>query len=145
MGTFLVALQFGLLLALAALATPNVLGGGIPKGAFMLAGASIALAAWTLFHNKPGNFNIRPLPKIHGVLVTTGPYQWIRHPMYTSVLLGASALAWTSGHLSGWAMWSALAVVLFLKSTFEERWMREKHPAYAAYRLQSKRFLPWLF
>jgi protein-S-isoprenylcysteine O-methyltransferase Ste14 len=145
MGTFLVALQFGLLFALAALATPNVLGGDIPKGAFMLAGASIALAAWTLFHNKPGNFNIRPLPKIHGVLVTTGPYQWIRHPMYTSVLLGASALAWASGHLSGWAMWSALAVVLFLKSTFEERWMREKHPAYAAYRLRSKRFLPWLF
>lgn len=145
MGTFLVALQFGLLFALVALATPNVLGGDIPKGAFMLAGASIALAAWTLFHNKPGNFNIRPLPKIHGVLVTTGPYQWIRHPMYTSVLLGASALAWTAGHLSAWAMWSALAVVLFLKSTFEERWMREKHPAYAAYRLRSRRFLPWLF
>jgi len=145
MGTFLVALQFGLLFALAALATQNVLGGDIPKGAFMLAGASIVLAVWTLFHNKPGNFNIRPLPKTHGVLVTTGPYQWIRHPMYTSVLLGASALAWTSGRLSGWVMWSALAVVLFLKSTFEERWMREKHPAYAAYRLRSKRFLPWLF
>lgn len=145
MGTFLVALQFGLIFALVALATPNALGGDIPKWAFMLATASIALAVWTLFYNKPGNFNIRPIPKIHGVLVTTGPYQWIRHPMYTSVLLGASALAWTSGHLSGWAIWSVLAVVLFLKSTSEERWMREKHPAYAAYRLRSKRFLPWLF
>ena len=145
MGTFLVALQFGLLFVLAALATQNVMAGDIPSGAFMLAGASIALGVWTIFYNKPGNFNIRPLPKIHGVLVTTGPYQWIRHPMYTSVILGASALAWTSGHLSGWALWSALAIVLFLKSTFEERWMCEKHPAYAAYRLRSKRFLPWLF
>ena len=36
-------------------------------------------------------------------------------------------------------MWAALAVVLFLKSTFEEHWMHEKHPAYAAYRLRSKR------
>lgn len=145
MGTFLVALQVGLLFALAALATPTILGDEIPRGAFLLAGASIALAVWTLAYNKPGNFNIRPLPKIHGVLITTGPYEWIRHPMYTSVLLGASALAWTTGHSSGWAMWSALAVVLFLKSTFEERWMQEKHPAYAAYRLRSKRFFPWLF
>ncbi len=75
MGTFLVALQFGLLFTLVALATPNVLVGDIPKGAFMLAGASIALAVWTIFYNKPGNFNIRPLPKTHGVLVSTGPYQ----------------------------------------------------------------------
>ena len=45
----------------------------------------------------------------------------------------------TLGHLSGWALWAALAVVLFLKSTFEEHWMHEKHPAYAAYRLRSKR------
>ena len=44
MGTFLVALQFGLLFALAALDTQNVLGGNIPKGAFTLAGVSIALA-----------------------------------------------------------------------------------------------------
>ncbi|MBC7379657.1 MAG: hypothetical protein H7346_19775 [Burkholderiaceae bacterium] len=101
MGTFLVALQFGLLFALAALDTQNVLGGNIPKGAFMLAGASIALAIWTISYNKPGNFNICPLPKTHGVLVTTGPYKCICHPMYTSVFLGASALAWTSGHLIG--------------------------------------------
>ena len=145
MGTLLVALQFALLFVLAALAVPNVLHGYIPAAAFMLALASVALAAWTLAHNRPGNFNIRPAPKAHGLLVTTGPYRWIRHPMYTSVLLGAAALAWTSTPLIGWATWSALAIVLFLKSTLEERWMREKHLGYAAYILWSKRFLPWLF
>jgi protein-S-isoprenylcysteine O-methyltransferase Ste14 len=145
MGTLLVILQFGLLFVLAALTAPNVLHGVIPLGAFILAAASIALAAWTLVHNRPGNFNIRPTPKFHGVLVTTGPYRWIRHPMYTSVLLGAGALAWTSSPLIGWVTWSALAIVLLLKSTLEERWMREKHSGYVAYILRSKRFLPWLF
>ena len=145
MGTLLVALQFALLSVLAALAASNLLHGDIPAAAFMLALASVALAAWTLAHNRPGNFNIRPAPKAQGHLVTTGPYRWIRHPMYTSVLLGAAALAWTSGLLIGWASSSALAVVLFLKSTLEERWMGEKHPGYAAYVLSSKRFLPWLF
>jgi protein-S-isoprenylcysteine O-methyltransferase Ste14 len=145
MGTLLVALQFGLLLMLAAVAGPTVLHGSIPPATFLLALASVALAAWTLVHNRPGNFNIRPAPKVHGVLVTSGPYRWIRHPMYTWVLLGAAALAWASSPLIGWAAWSALAIVLFVKSTFEERWMREKHPEYADYTRQSKRFLPWLF
>ena len=146
MGTLLVALQFALLFVLAALAVPNVLHGNIPAAAFMLALASVALAAWTLAHNRPGNFNIRPAPKAQGHLVTTGPYRWIRHPMYTSVLLGAAALAWTSNLMAaGWASWLTLAAVLLLKSTLEERWMRVKHPGYAAYILWSKRFLPWLF
>jgi protein-S-isoprenylcysteine O-methyltransferase Ste14 len=145
MGTLLVALQFGLLFVLAGLAAPNVLHGVIPAGAFLLAGTSVALAAWTLLHNRPGNFNIRPTPKVRGVLVATGPYRWIRHPMYTSVLLGAGSLAWTSSPFIGWATWSALAIVLFVKSALEERWMREKHPGYAAYTLRTKRFLPWLF
>ena len=145
MGTLLVALQFGLLLVLAALAASNVMHGVIPAGAFLLAGTSVVLAAWTLLHNRPGNFNIRPMPKIHGVLVTTGPYRWIRHPMYTSVLLGGAALAWTSSTFIGWVTWSALAIVLLKKSTLEERWMCEKHAGYAAYMLRSKRLLPWLF
>lgn len=144
-GTLLVALQLGLLLVLAALAAPNVMHGAIPAGAFLLAGASVALAAWTLLHNRLGNFNIHPTPKVHGVLVTTGPYRWIRHPMYTSVLLGGAALAWPSGLLVGWVAWSALAMVLLQKSRLEERWMGERHPGYAAYMLRSKRFLPWLF
>ena len=145
MGTLLVALQFGLLFVLAALAAPNVLHGDIPAAAFMLALASGALAAWTLVHNRPGNFNIRPAPKAHGLLVTTGPYRWIRHPMYTSMLLGAAALAWPSRPLFGWVAWSTLAILLVVKSALEERWMRAKHPGYANYMLRSKRFLPWLF
>ncbi|MFC5523681.1 methyltransferase family protein [Polaromonas jejuensis] len=145
MGTLLVALQFGLLIMLAALAAPNVLHGDIPAGALMMAGISVALIAWALIHNRPGNFNIYPEPKFRGVLVTTGPYRWIRHPMYTSLLLGAAALAWTCNTFIGWGTWSMLAIVLFMKSTLEEQGMRKQHPGYAAYTLRSKRFLPWLF
>lgn len=144
-GSLLVALQFGLIFLLAALAAPNVWRAMVPVGAVMLVASSVALAAWTLMHNRLGNFNIRPTPKARGSLVTTGPYRWIRHPMYTSVLLGAGALVWTSNTAAGWLAWSALAIVLLVKSILEERWMREQHAGYAAYALQSKRFLPWVF
>lgn len=144
-GSVLVALQFGLLLLTAALAAPRILRGSIPLEAVSLAVASLALAVWTLQHNRLGNFNIRPTPVARGVLVTTGPYRWIRHPMYTSVLMGAGALSWMSNQPAGWISWSALAAVLLIKSALEERWMRDEHPGYAAYARQSKRFVPWLF
>lgn len=141
----LVALQFALIFLLAASAAPRVWHGGVSVGALMLLLVAGALAAWTLVHNRLGNFNIRPTPKVSGVLVTSGPYRWIRHPMYTSVLLGAGALAWTAHSVAGWLAWLALALVLLVKSILEERWMREQHAAYATYARQSKRFLPWVF
>jgi protein-S-isoprenylcysteine O-methyltransferase Ste14 len=144
-GSVLVALQFGLLILQAAVAAPRILQGILPVGALLVAGTALALAVWTLLHNRLGNFNIHPTPKVSGVLVTKGPYRWIRHPMYTSLLLGAGALASMSSPVTGWLAWSALAVVLLLKSTFEERWLCEHYPDYAAYRLVSKRFVPWLF
>ena len=145
LGSLLVTLQFGLLAGLAVLASPQVLRGAMPWELGLLAGASVVLAVWTLLHNPPGNFNIRPTPKSWGTLITSGPYRHIRHPMYSAVLLGAAALAGLSAPLPGWLAWGTLALVLLLKSSFEERWMREQHPGYGAYVQTSKRFLPWLF
>ncbi len=88
----LVALQFGLIVALVA----AVRAGRCPQRAwpltlFLLATA-IVLGVWTLGHNRLGNFNIRPELRSGARLVTGGPYRWIRHPMYMSVLLGVGAL-----------------------------------------------------
>ncbi|MEI8171283.1 MAG: isoprenylcysteine carboxylmethyltransferase family protein [Rhodoferax sp.] len=144
LGTVLVTMQFSLLIGLLALALARALHSNIPLFSLLLVATSLALAIWTLMHNRPGNFNIRPTPKTRGILVTSGPYRWIRHPMYTSVLLGAAALALMSTPPAGWFAWSALALVLLVKSILEERWMREQHLAYEAYRVQTNRFIPWI-
>lgn len=144
-GMLLVALQVGLMLVLPALAAPTVLTGNVPASAVALAALSVGLFLWTLLHNRLGNFNIRPTPKSWGMLVTTGPYRQIRHPMYTSVLLGAASLALMSEPFLGWMAWTALAGILLFKSTLEERWMSEVHPSYNSYRRESKRFIPWVF
>ena len=144
-GSWLVALQFGFLMLQVAFAASRIFQGLIPMAAWLLAGAAVALATWTLSHNRLGNFNIRPTPKVGALLVTSGPYRWIRHPMYTSLLLGSGALAWTSEPLAGWLTWAALAVVLLLKATLEEQWLREQYADYGAYSSVSKRFVPWLF
>lgn len=144
-GHLLVALQFGLLLLLAVMAAPRVWQGALPFTSLGLAGLSVLLGVWALAYNRLGNFNIHPAPKASGTLVTGGPYRWIRHPMYSAVLLGAAAMAWLVQPLVGVTAWCALLLVLLTKARLEERWLREHHAGYAAYCQQSKRFVPWVF
>lgn len=141
----LVTLQFGLLAVLAWLALPAVLAWNIPLAAWPMATGAVLLAGWAMSANRPGNFNIRPIPKDGGALVTHGPYRWIRHPMYTSFLLGAGALAWTAARDEAWLAWWVLSLVLWFKSTLEERWMLAQHSGYAHYQEQTKRFVPWVY
>lgn len=145
LGSALVLLQFGLLAVLALLAWPAVLEWRIPPVAWAAAAGAVLLAGWAFSANRPGNFNIHPRPRVGGTLVTSGPYSWIRHPMYTSFLLGTWALAWTAASEAAWLAWWALSLVLWFKSTLEERWMLAQHPGYAHYREQTKRFVPWIY
>lgn len=145
LGFGLVALQFACMLLLAVWALPTVAGAAVSATSIVLALISAALAVWILMHNRLGNFNIQPAPKKQGILVTSGPYRWIRHPMYTAVMLGAAALAPMTEPAQGWGVWITLALVLWVKSGFEERWMQEQHPGYRAYMQTSKRFVPLIF
>ncbi len=110
-----------------------------------LIAASITLGAFTLFHNRLGNFNIRPEPKASARLITSGPYRLIRHPMYTALLIAAAAFVVAENIWLKVGLWIALGLILTAKATFEERLMSGKFPAYSAYRERTKRFAPWLW
>jgi protein-S-isoprenylcysteine O-methyltransferase Ste14 len=79
-------------------------------------------------------------------LVTTGIYHYIRHPLYSSLLLLTwgiffKAPAWLGGSL-------ALASTLFLLATAradEAECVRFFGPAYQAYMNRTKRFVPFVF
>ncbi len=144
LGALLVFLQFFLLLLLVVLTAPALLRGEARGVGAVLALLSLLLGGWTLAHNRLGNFNIRPTPKTGGVLVTTGPYRWIRHPMYSAVLLLAAAMAVSVASVLGWTAWAALALVLWVKALLEERWVAQVHGAYADYCTRSKRLIPWI-
>ena len=91
--------------------------------------------------------NLSPFPKPieGGTLVTSGVYGWVRHPIYTGLILGTL----------GWSIWNAnllgvgLAVLLFvffdLKSRWEERWLLEAYPGYAEYRRRVRKLIPFVY
>lgn len=139
MGMLLVVAQFGLIGGLVyetSFHTP------IHHLAIVGAIASIGLGFWTLRHNTLGNFNIRLEPKTQGRLIVTGPYQWVRHPMYTALLLGAGALVWQTPVLYHALLLTALVVVLFVKSILEERSLVARWPEYVSYQHHTWRFIP---
>lgn len=141
----LVFAQFGLLAALVwqvYRAWPDLIFGTLGAGLFAV---SIALGIWTLTQNRPGNFNVTPEPRDNAQLVTLGPYQWIRHPMYTSLLLFAAGCAVVIDGWWAWYTWGALLVVLWFKSEVEELFLAKQFPQYVVYRQRTKRFVPFVW
>jgi protein-S-isoprenylcysteine O-methyltransferase Ste14 len=139
----LVTLQFGLLALMGWRAWLSQRALEILATSLLAVSAGVAL--WALTANRPGNFNIRPTPRPGGTLVTTGPYGWIRHPMYTSVLLAAAAAAMHSHQPIDGLLWLALLVVLLAKALIEERALMRRFSDYQAYKARTNRFMPWLF
>ena len=140
-GRLLVAAQFALLAWLIWPLTPQ----RWSLTALVLVGCAAGLGLWTLFHNRPGNFNIRPEPKATGRMVTSGPYQYMRNPMYSALLLFAAAVVVAYGDMWKIACWFALALVLVAKAMLEERGLRALFPDYAEYARRVRRFIPGVF
>jgi len=135
----LVVLQYGLM-ALMFLFSKSVPEGWV-WGLFVL---GFLLGLWAMAHNRIGNFHIRPELKTDAVLVTTGIYRFVRHPMYLSVALMMLALLINTPSLLEYGFFSALLLVLYLKASREERLWLLHHQGYHAYRKKTRLFLPFL-
>ncbi len=77
--------------------------------------------------------------------MTTGPYRWIRHPIYTGVCLFAWACV--VGHSTVLALSMAAVVTAgsVLRMLAEEALLRKKYPEYAEYARTTKRMVPYVF
>lgn len=84
-----------------------------------------------------------PIPKVEGTLSTTGLYRYVRHPMYTSVLLFAFGIAISSGSVIKYFLVIALYYLFYVKSIYEEKYLKIKYPEYAEYSLRIPRFIPF--
>ena len=108
------------------------------------AAAGIALGVTTLCFNRIGNFSIYPRPRSGARLVTEGPYRWIRHPMYSALMLMMIGIAGYNGHWSNAAGAVLVAAVVVIKATIEERMMLDAFAGYAGYRARTRRFIPFV-
>ena len=111
-------------------------------GVLLALGIAISLLA-CLHLGK--NLTALPQPRKDAVLVVAGIYRFVRHPIYSGVLLAAFGWAlWVNGWLTlGYA--SLLLIFLDIKSRREEIWLEQKFPEYREYRQRVRKLLPYVY
>jgi protein-S-isoprenylcysteine O-methyltransferase Ste14 len=112
--------------------------------ALTLAVAGLSLATWSIATMGVGKLRILPDVGRGARLVRTGPYQFIRHPMYSSLLLFCGGFVVSAGTLPAAGMWAALAVVLIAKARLEETSLLAAFPEYGDYQAGTTRFIPFI-
>lgn len=108
-------------------------------------GGAILLGLWALKTMHLGHFNIIPDPMPEINLVTTGPYRFIRHPMYASILYFFAPVAISENRPTIWLLFLLLTLTLILKLSYEEALLKRKLQDYALYQDKTRRLLPYLF
>ncbi len=137
----LVTAQFALLAAIAA--TGRIIAASFPL--LLLEASGGVLGLWAIAVMRPGRFNIRPEPRADAALVRSGPYRWLRHPMYTSVLAISLAVVLDAFTLTRLLLWSTLAAVMIAKLLREERLLTERFPQYRQYARETWRLVPYVW
>jgi protein-S-isoprenylcysteine O-methyltransferase Ste14 len=86
-----------------------------------------------------------PHPRDGARLREEGIYRYMRHPIYSGLIVGSFgwALAWQSL----WGLAYVLLVFLFFdrKAAREEVWLRTHYPAYSDYARRARRFFPGMY
>lgn len=109
-----------------------------------LFGLGLAFAVWARVHIGR-NWGTPMTEKDDPELVTSGPYRFVRHPIYAGILLAgvgtAVALSWW------WLTAVLLAAIYFVYSaTVEQRFLTAQFPNdYPVYRRTTKMLVPFIF
>ena len=137
----LVAVQFGCL-AVIALTGPWIARSPV---LFLMEAAGIGLALWAIVSIRVRDLSVLPDVRDGARFVRRGPYRFIRHPMYASLLLATLPLIVETPTPLRIATWIALLVDILVKLRHEERLLIAAFPEYAAYRQQTKRLVPLVY
>lgn len=103
------------------------------------------LGLWSIAAHKGLNFRIAPVHKSGARLITSGPYKFIRHPMYLAVILTITPL------LINYIDWQRLSIALILltdlilKLEYEEKQLEDNFDKYTEYQKKTWKLIPFLY
>jgi protein-S-isoprenylcysteine O-methyltransferase Ste14 len=117
---------------------------GHGPAAIALQVVAVLLMLWARLTFGLRSFNAGANPTAGG-LVTSGPYRYLRHPIYVAILLFS-----LTGVFSNWSPASATAGLIIIAAVFvrmlcEETLLRARYPEYIEYSRSAKRLFPFLY
>ena len=109
-----------------------------------LAVLGLAIAVFSVIHLNR-SLTVFPTPKKGAELIESGLYRWVRHPIYTGIILLVFGYAAGTGSVHKPIIALCLLLLFYLKSTYEEKQLLKQYPTYADYSRRTGRFFPKLF
>jgi protein-S-isoprenylcysteine O-methyltransferase Ste14 len=104
--------------------------------------SGLALAVWARIY-LGRNWGMPMTRKDEPELVTSGPYRFVRHPIYSGILLGVLGTSLATNLY--WLLALAVMGTYFVYSArVEERLLSESLPAYPDYRARTKMLIPFV-
>lgn len=103
------------------------------------------IGLWAIYTIRLGNLSITPYVKEGGTMVAKGPYKFIRHPMYTGLILISWSLV--GGYFTVYRMIFALVltIALVVKLHLEEVYLKRAFGPYSEYTRKTKKLIPFIY
>ena len=118
---------------------------GLQWGTLALEAAGFAFCWWARLH-LAGNWSWEVTRKDDHKIVDTGPYGFVRHPIYVGLIVAALATALLIGKATSLLAVALIALGFWLKARLEERFLTAElgEQAYAEYARRIGMLLPRL-
>lgn len=99
---------------------------------------------WSVWSLRSLGRNVSVLAQARAV-VDTGPYHWVRHPLYAGEIVAGLGLAVSANSLAAGAVWLAIVALQVYRAVREEQVLLRALPGYAGYRDRTAALLPGVF
>jgi protein-S-isoprenylcysteine O-methyltransferase Ste14 len=119
---------------------------GPPTGIQQWAGDALVAAgtAWSVWALRSLGRSVSVIAQARQ-LADTGPYRWVRHPLYTGEIVSSLGLALLAGTAAALAVWLGFCFLQAYRALREEQLLMAALPGYQGYRARTAALLPGLF
>ena len=110
----------------------------------LICGLGVIISIWSRKIIGTNWSSVVTLKKDHE-LVQNGPYKYIRHPIYTGMILALIGTAIVLGNLKALIIIIVIVAGLIKKSIDEEKLLTANLAEYSEYKKRTKRLIPFVF
>jgi protein-S-isoprenylcysteine O-methyltransferase Ste14 len=111
----------------------------------LLVFAGLSFAIWARWH-LGRNWSSTVVVKEGHTLIASGPYRWVRHPIYSGMVVALFGTAWALGEPRGFLGAGLILFGFVIKLLAEEARMRDAFPlSYDDYCRRTARLIPGVF
>ncbi len=116
---------------------------GILSSSVMVIG--IGLGFWAIFAMQKSHLSVMPDYTPGSQFINTGPYRFIRHPMYLAVIIFCTSLIIDEFSFVRSGVLLFLVLTLLIKIEYEEKQLIAGYAEYASYSQKTKKLIPFLY